>query len=40
MIDSSKINKLGWKAETSLKEGLSKTYSWYVKNSKLMDVPK
>ena len=40
MIDSSKINKLGWKAETSLKEGLSKTYSWYVKNSKLLDVPK
>lgn len=32
MIDSTKINKLGWKAETTLTEGLAKTYSWYLEN--------
>jgi GDP-L-fucose synthase len=32
MIDSTKINKLGWKAETTLTEGLRKTYSWYLEN--------
>lgn len=26
IVDSSKINNLGWKAEISLKEGIEKTY--------------
>jgi GDP-L-fucose synthase len=33
LIDSSKLNTLGWMATTELEEGLSKTYSWYLKNN-------
>lgn len=33
LIDSSKLNNLGWMATTELEEGLSKTYSWYLKNN-------
>ena len=29
LLDVSKINKLGWIAETSLKEGIKKTIEWY-----------
>lgn len=32
LLDSSKINSLGWKAKTKLKDGLEKTYKWYVEN--------
>ena len=32
LLDSSKINSLGWKAKTKLKNGLDKTYKWYVEN--------
>lgn len=32
LLDSSKINGLGWKAKTKLKNGLEKTYKWYVEN--------
>ncbi len=31
LLDSSKINKLGWRAEWSLEEGLSKAYEEYCK---------
>ncbi len=32
-IDSNKIkNKLGWYAKTPLREGLEKTYNWYLQN--------
>jgi GDP-L-fucose synthase len=31
MLDSSKINNLGWLAETSLEDGIKKTYDWYLK---------
>ncbi len=30
LLDVSKITNLGWKAKTSLKEGLTKTYQWYI----------
>ena len=30
LLDISKINKLGWAAETSLKTGIKKTYEWYL----------
>ncbi len=30
LLDSSKINALGWNARTSLEEGIAKTYSWYL----------
>lgn len=33
LLDVSKINSLGWKHKTSLKEGLAMTYEWY-KNQK------
>ena len=29
LIDTSKINLLGWKYKTNLTEGLNKTYAWY-----------
>ncbi len=32
LLDSSIINSLGWKAKTKLKDGLEKTYKWYVEN--------
>ena len=32
LLDVSKINQLGWKAKTSLKEGLELTYNWYMKS--------
>ena len=35
LLDSSLINELGWKAETDIKAGLEKTYSWFLENIKL-----
>lgn len=32
LIDSSKINKLGWKHKTSLKEGIKISYEWFLNN--------
>jgi len=32
LIDSSKINELGWSASIDLDVGLKNTYSWYVNN--------
>jgi len=32
LCDVSKINSLGWKAKTSLKDGISATYKWFVEN--------
>ena len=32
LLDSSKINDLGWSADTDLLEGLKNTYSWYINN--------
>lgn len=31
-LDVSKANKLGWKANILLADGLKKTYDWYIKN--------
>jgi len=36
LLDSSLINKLGWKSETSLRQGLMETYSWYKDNYTLL----
>ena len=33
LLDVSKLNKLGWKAKTSLKEGLKITYEWYARQN-------
>ena len=32
LLDSSKINNMGWKSEINLVDGLKKTYSWYLEN--------
>lgn len=32
LLDSDKISKLGWKANTKLDEGLSLEYDWFLKN--------
>ncbi len=32
LLDVSKINNLGWKAQINLDEGLKKTIDWYIKN--------
>jgi len=34
VLDGSKMNRLGWKAKVSLKEGLRKTYKWYKDHEK------
>ena len=31
-LDVSKINNIGWKAKTSLRDGLKMTYKWFVEN--------
>jgi len=30
LLDVARINQLGWRARTSLREGLEKTYSWFL----------
>jgi GDP-L-fucose synthase len=32
LLDVSRIEGLGWKARTSLKEGIQNTYAWYLEN--------
>ncbi len=32
VLDTSKLTKLGWHATTSLEEGLSRTYAWFLDN--------
>lgn len=32
VTDTTKVNNLGWKSETSLRDGIGKTYLWYVDN--------
>lgn len=32
LLDSSRINAEGWFAETSLEEGIQKTYNWFLQN--------
>jgi len=41
LLDSSRINALGWHARTTLREGLSETYKWYLqqRSGKLVEHP-
>ena len=32
LMDSSKLNKSGWRPEIQLKDGISRTYKWYLDN--------
>jgi GDP-L-fucose synthase len=34
LMDVSRINNLGWKYKTGLREGIEKTYKWYLKSVK------
>ncbi len=34
LLDSSRIMSFGWKPKTSLKDGLTRTIEWYIKNEK------
>jgi GDP-L-fucose synthase len=36
LLDVSKLRSLGWKAQTSLEEGIRKTYDWYLQNKVLL----
>ncbi|PAF46806.1 GDP-fucose synthetase [Helicobacter sp. 12S02634-8] len=33
LLDSSKLNAMGFKPKTTLKEGIKKVYDWYIKNN-------
>lgn len=35
MLDCTKIRKLGWRAETTLREGIIKTYKWFVEKKEI-----
>lgn len=37
IVDSSKINSLGWKPATNIEEGLKLTYQWFLENIKDKD---
>ncbi len=32
LLDVTRLEKLGWRAKTNLKEGLTKTYQWFLEN--------
>ena len=34
LLDVSRLEATGWKYKTSLKEGITKVYNWYVENNK------
>jgi GDP-L-fucose synthase len=34
LLDVSKIRKLGWHHKTSLRDGLEKTYNWWISKEK------
>jgi len=36
VTDVSKLNGLGWKHSTALKDGIEKMYDWYVKTKKAL----
>lgn len=35
LLDSNKINNLGWKSKTKIRDGLSEMYEWALRNNKL-----
>ena len=37
ILDSNKLNSLGWKAKVDLKTGIEKTYYWYIQEKKNND---
>ena len=35
VLDVSRINQMGWKAGTSLQDGIQKTYGWFLGNDRI-----
>jgi len=33
LLDSSRVNGMGWRAQTLLKDGIATTYAWYMENA-------
>ena len=33
LLDTSKLNSLGWNAKISLEDGILQTYNWFIKSS-------
>jgi len=33
LLDVSKMKELGWQAKTQLREGIEKTYSWFLQKN-------
>jgi GDP-L-fucose synthase len=40
LLDVSRLNGLGWRAITPLKEGIERTYAWFLVNTRLVEVGK
>ena len=36
LMDASKLNKIGWKYTTELRDGIEKTYAWFLENIKVI----
>ena len=34
LLDVTRLNEFGWQEKTSLKDGIEKTYKWFIKNYK------
>lgn len=37
LLDSSRINNLGWYSKTSIQDGVGLTYNWCLKNNRILD---
>ena len=35
LMDSSKLNSMGWRKTIDLKEGITLTYNWFIENKKI-----
>ena len=38
LLEVSRLNSLGWRATTSLEEGIERTYAWFLLNTRLVEV--
>ena len=39
LLDLSRLNNLGWRPEIGLREGISRTYEWYLENEDIFKCP-
>jgi GDP-L-fucose synthase len=38
LLDVSKLQSLGWSASIGLREGITDTYEWYLRNRELVEA--